>query len=68
MKKVLFAFAIVAFATACNSEGSSEAAKDSTAAKDSAAKVDTSNKMAQDTTKKADSTATKMAADTTKKK
>lgn len=66
MKKVLFALAIVAFATACNSEGSESKGNDTAAKVDTAAKADTT-KMAADTTKKAD-TASKMAADTTKKK
>jgi hypothetical protein len=68
MKKVLFALAIVACATACNS-GSSEAKTDSTATPavdSSAAKVDSSAKKMDSTAAKMDTTAAKM--DTTKKK
>gem|GEM_PF-5660137 len=67
MKKVLFAFAIVAFATACNSEGSDKAGSDTAAkaATDTAAKMDSGSKMAGDTTHH---DTTKMATDTSKKK
>jgi hypothetical protein len=67
MKKVLFAFAIVAFATACNS-GGSEAKTDSTATPavdTSANKADSSAKKVDSAAAHIDSTASKM--DTTKK-
>jgi hypothetical protein len=69
MKKVLFAFAIVAFATACNSEGSKTESGDTAAkmaADTSAAKMDTSAKKMDTAAAKMDTAAAKM--DTTKKK
>ncbi|TDW96517.1 hypothetical protein EDB95_4348 [Dinghuibacter silviterrae] len=66
MKKVLFAFCVIAFATACNSEGSKtdsgDTAKAATA--DTTAKMDTSAKKMDTSAAKMDTSAKK---DTTKK-